>query len=111
MAQKAEPPSTSPEKAGDAKGAPAPGGAPGGKTAVGSTVESKTNAETHEDSQFELNQRQPVPPDFRAAYQRKALIVVDFTKENPDSTRGIEYPQGIRPDDQVSKALSDLRTN
>lgn len=110
-AQKAEPPPTPPEKAGDAKGAPAPGGAPGGNTAGGSTVESKTNAETLEDSPFELNQRQPVPPDFRAAYQRKALIVVEFSKQDPDSTRGVEYPQGIKPDDQVNKALSDLRAN
>jgi hypothetical protein len=109
--QKAQelPPVTPPE---DAKG----GGvttpvaaAPGGNTAGGSTVESKTGAEALEDSPFELNQRQAVPPDFRAAYQRRALIVVTFVKEEPDSSRGVEYPQGIRPDEQVNEDLDDLR--
>lgn len=83
--------------------------APGGNTAGGSTVESKTGAEALEDSPFELNQRQPVPPDLRAAYQRRALIVVAFIKEEPDSSRGVEYPQGIRPDEQVDEDLNDLR--
>jgi Lamin Tail Domain len=103
QAQKAQPPPPAPaDKAGGAPAANAPGG---------STVESPTSAETLEDSPFELNQRQPVPPDFRAAYQRKALIVVEFIKEKPDSTRGIEYPQGIKPDSQVDKALKDLRAD
>jgi len=107
--EQAQQPPTPPP--GDAKGGAGttPGGAPGGNTAGGSTVESKTGAETLEDSPFQLNQRQPVPPDFRAAYQRKALIVVEFIKEDPDSSRGIEYPQGIRPDEQVDRALKDLR--
>jgi hypothetical protein len=35
--------------------------------------------------------------------------VVEFIKEGPDSTRGIEYPQGMRPDEQVNRALDDLR--
>ena len=103
-AKKAEPPP--PDKAADPKAAAPPGNAPGG-----ATVESKTNAETLEDTPFELNQRLTVPPDFRAAYQRRALIVVQFFKEAPDSTRGIEYPQGIGPDEQVNQALSDLRAN
>jgi hypothetical protein len=97
---------------GDVKGGGAgttPGVPLGENTAGGSTVESKTGAETLEDSPFQLNQRQPIPPDFRAAYQRKALIVVEFIKEDPDSSRGIEYPQGIRPDEQVDRALEDLR--
>ncbi len=81
-AKKAEPPP--PDKAADPKAAAPAGNAPGG-----ATVESKTNAETLEDSPFELNQRLTVPPDFRAAYQRRALIVVQFSKEAPDSTRGI----------------------
>ena len=102
-AKKAEPPP--PDKAADPKAAP-PGNAPGG-----ATVESKTNAETLEDTPFELNQRLTVPPDFRAAYQRRALIVVQFSKEAPDSTRGIEYPQGIGPDEEVGQALSDLRAD
>lgn len=120
QAQNAEPPPTPLEdKAGDTTAAGPNGsapkgdtkGAPGANTAGGATVESKTNAETLEDSPFELNQRQPVPLDFRAAYQRQALIVVQFFKENPDSTRGIEYPQGIRPDDEVDQALTELRAD
>lgn len=103
------PPATPPEGAKGGGGATSPAGAPDGITAGGSTVESKTGAEALEDSPFELNQRQPVPPDFRAAYQRRALIVVVFIKEEPDSSRGIEYPQGIRPDEQVNEDLEDLR--
>jgi len=82
---------------------------PGGNTAGGSTVVSKTGAEALEDTTFELNQRQPVPSDFRAANQRRALIVVQFIREEPDSSRGVEYPQGIRPDEQVDEDLDDLR--
>ena len=104
-----EPPPATPPEGAKGGGATSPAGAPGGNTAGGSTVESKTGAEALEDSPFELNQRQPVPPDFRAAYQRRALIVVVFIKEEPDSSRGIEYPQGIRPDEQVNEDLDDLR--
>jgi hypothetical protein len=104
-----EPPPATPKDAKGGGGTTSPGGVPGGNTAGGSTVESTTGADALEDSPFELNQRQPVPPDFRAAYQRKALIVVVFIKEEPDSSRGIEYPQGIRPDEQVNEDLDDLR--
>ena len=83
---------------------------PGGSTVGGSTVRSEAQAETPKDLPFRLNLQQPVPPDFRAAYQRKALIVVGFFKKNPDSSRGIEYPQGIGPDAKVDKSLSDLRS-
>ncbi len=103
------PPATPPEDAKGGGGTTPLAVGPGGNTAGGSTVESKTGAETLEDSPFELNQRQPVPPDFRAAYQRRALIVVEFIKEEPDSSRGVEYPQGIRPDEQVNEDLDDLR--
>ncbi len=90
---------------GDAKG-----GAKGGSTAGGSTVASPTAAETLEDSPFTLNQRQPVPQDFRQAYQRRALIVVEFFKPKPDSDEGIEYPQGIRKvDGLVNRDLDSLR--
>ena len=47
--------------------------------------------------------------DFRATYQRRALIVVEFIKKEPDSRRGIEYPQGMRPDKQVDSSLHALR--
>jgi hypothetical protein len=89
----------------------AKGGAPGENTAGGAVVESKTGAEALKDTPFELNQRLAVPPDFRAAYQRRALIVVEFIKEDPDSTRGIEYPQGMSPDKQVHTALERLRSS
>ena len=109
--QKAQepPPATPPQDAEGDGGATPPAEAPGGNAAGGSTVESKTGAEALEDSPFELNQRQPIPPDFRAAYQRRALIVVALIKEEPDSSRGVAYPQGIRTDDQVNKDLDDLR--
>jgi hypothetical protein len=58
-------------------------------------VESKTQVEALKDSPFVLNQRQPVPPYFRAAYQRKALIVFEFFKEGEDPF----YPQGLEMDD------------
>src|SRR5215216_3387168 len=50
-------------------------GAPGENTAGGSSVETGAEAEVP------LNRRQPVPPDFGVAYQRRALIVVEFFKE------------------------------
>jgi hypothetical protein len=84
---------------------------PGGSTVGGSTVRSEAQAETLKDTPFRLNLQQPVPPDFRAAYQRKALIVVAFFKRNPDSSRGVEYPQGIGPDAKVDQALSSLRSD
>ncbi|MDX6380740.1 MAG: hypothetical protein QOI57_1764 [Rubrobacteraceae bacterium] len=103
QAQKAQPQPKAPQNKG--------GGVPAENTAGGSTVESTTQAETLKDSPFELNQRLPIPPDFRAAYQRRALIVVEFIKEKPDSTRGIEYPQGVKPDNQVNRALNELRAD
>lgn len=45
-------------------------------------------AETVRDQPFALNTQQPVPADFRAAYQRRALIAVQFYKPVDDpSTR------------------------
>lgn len=85
------------------------GGAPGENTAGGSTVETGAEAETLRNQPFNLNQRQPVPPDFGVAYQRRALIVVEFFKEAQDTSRGIEYPQVIEPGRQVHQSLSALR--
>jgi len=79
--------------------------APVENTAGGSTVESTTGAESLKDSPFRINLRQPVPTDFRAAYQRKALIVVEFFKKGQNDF----YPQGLKVDDQVSNYLRDLR--
>jgi len=69
----------------------------------------RIGAEALKDRPFKLNQRPAVPPDFRAAYQRRALIVGEFIKEEPDSRRGIQYPQGMKPDEQVDSALHALR--
>ena len=87
---------------GGASGAPAPGG----NTAGGATVEGSAQAESLEDQPFTLNLDQPVPPDFRAAYQRKALIVVEFFKEGEDPL----YPQGLEVDDLVNSDLSELQS-
>jgi hypothetical protein len=76
--------------------------------AGGSTVEPTTTAETLKNSPFALNLKQPVPPDFRAAYQRKSFIAVAFFKRNPDTSQGVEYPQGIGADGQVDQSLKSL---
>lgn len=81
-------------------------GAPGGNTAGGSTVEANAQAESLKDQPFVLNTDLPVPPDFRAAYQRKALIVVGFFQEGEDPY----YPQGLEVDDFVNSDLQDLRS-
>ena len=95
--------------------APPPGGttgtaaapaAPGANTAGGATVEGSAQAEALEDQPFTVNLEQPVPPDFRAAYQRKALIVVEFFKQGEDPL----YPQGLEVDDFVNSDLSDLQS-
>ncbi|MDQ3999878.1 MAG: hypothetical protein M3283_02490 [Actinomycetota bacterium] len=72
-------------------------------------METGAEAETLRNQPFNLNQRQPVPPDFGVAYQRRALIVVEFFKEAQDTSRGIEYPQVIEPGRQVHQSLSALR--
>ena len=84
----------------------AAGAPPGGNTAGGGTVEGSAQAEALQDQPFALNLDQPVPPDFRAAYQRKALIVVEFFKEGEDPL----YPQGLEVDDFVNSDLSDLQS-
>jgi hypothetical protein len=62
-------------------------------------------AETIKDVPFELNTTQPVPPDFQAAYQRNALIAVQFYKPSTDPF----YPQGLTVDRQVARHLQRLR--
>ena len=86
--------------------APPAAGAPGANAAGGATVEGSAQAESLVDQPFTLNVDQPVPPDFRAAYQRKALIVVEFFKEGEDPL----YPQGLEVDDFVNSDLSDLQS-
>jgi hypothetical protein len=63
-------------------------------------------AETIRDVPFSLNTEQPVPPDFKEAYQRQALIVVQFYKVGEDPF----YPQGLEADEQVRTSIDRLRT-
>ena len=63
-------------------------------------------AETIQDVPFALNTTLPVPPDFQAAYQRNALIVVQFYKPSTDPF----YPQGLTVDRQVARYLQRLRS-
>ncbi len=91
---------------GGTTGSSAAPAAPGGNTAGGATVEGSAQAESLQDQPFALNLDQPVPPDFRAAYQRKALIAVTFFKEGEDPL----YPQGLEVDDFVNSDLSDLQS-
>jgi hypothetical protein len=73
------------------------GGAPGENTAGGSTVETGAEADTLRNRPFNLSQRQPVPPDFGVAYQRMALIVVEFFKEAQDTSRGSSTRKASSP--------------
>ena len=63
-------------------------------------------AETIRDVPFSLNTEQPVPPDFKEAYQRRALIVVQFYKVGEDPF----YPQGLEVDERVRASMERLRT-
>ena len=63
-------------------------------------------AETIRDVPFSLNTEQPVPPDFKEAYQRQALIVVQFYKVGEDPF----YPQGLEADEHVRTSIDRLRT-
>jgi hypothetical protein len=62
-------------------------------------------SETVRDQPFSLNTEQPIPADFEAAYQRNALITVQFYKPVDDPF----YPQGLSVDTQVQKSLEKLR--
>jgi hypothetical protein len=62
-------------------------------------------AETIKDIPFSLNTEQPVPPDFTEAYQRRALISVQFYKMGEDPF----YPQGLSPDERVRSSMESLR--
>jgi hypothetical protein len=63
-------------------------------------------AETARDVPFSLNTEQPLPPDFREAYQRRALISIQFFKVGEDPF----YPQGLGPDRRVQSTMNRLRT-
>ena len=105
--QAQQPPPPAPEGTTGGTQAGSPPAPPSGNTAGGATVQGSAQAETLDDRPFTLNQRQPVPQDFRNAYQRKALIVVEFFQQGEDSF----YPQGLEVDDIVNSDLRDLRTD
>lgn len=62
-------------------------------------------AETLEDIRFELDLDQPVPPDFRAAYQRRAPIAVAFYRAGQDQY----FPEGSDVDAAVGQYVEGLR--
>ena len=81
------------------------GAAAGGNTGGGPRVGDGVRAETLQDSPFTLNTDRPVPPDFRAAYQREAPIVVEFFEKGKDPY----YPKGDDVDAIVHDYLLSLR--
>lgn len=87
---------------------PEPAQAPETTTPAGGATGEGTvgagQAEALRDVPFTLNTDQVVPPDFRAAYQRNALIAVEFIKLGQDPF----YPQGLEVDNIVSSAFADL---
>jgi hypothetical protein len=64
-------------------------------------------AETLKDIPFSLNTDHPVPPDFREAFERRALISVQFYKMETDP---LGYPEGLDVDQKVSATMDRLRT-
>lgn len=86
------PPTTAPP-------ATTPGGATEGTVGAG-------QAESLRDIPFTLNEDQPVPPDFLAAYNRRALIAVEFYKSQQDPF----YPQGLGVDSQVTRSIDALKS-
>jgi len=67
--------------------------------------------ETVRDVRFSLNMQQLVPPEFREAYQRRALISVQFYKAGGDAFDSpLSYPQGLGPDERVRRSMHKLRS-
>ncbi len=75
--------------------------------AAGATTVGSGQAETVRDVPFVLNTDQPVPPDFKAAYDRNALIVVQFYKTGQDPF----YPQGLEIDEVVNESVNALSSD
>lgn len=80
---------------------PSPGGTTGGGAPVASGDSESLRAEP-----FVLNRQQEVPLEFKAAYDRKAPIVVQFYKKDPGSS----YPQGLTPDQLVDGFVGKLKS-
>jgi hypothetical protein len=81
--------------------------APAAPTTTGEGTVGLGQAETIKNVPFSLNMKQPVPPEFREAYQRRALIPVQFYK----AAKNPFYPQGLGPDEQVRNSMERLRTD
>ena len=64
-------------------------------------------AEALRDVPFSLNTDQLVPPSFVEAYQRRALITVQFYKEGRDP---LGYPQGLEVDQRVRTSMERQRS-
>ena len=75
-------------------------------TGTGTTV-GIGQAETLRDVPFSLNTDHPVPPDFAEAYERRALISVQFYKVETDP---LGYPEGLDVDQRVRATMDRLRT-
>ena len=75
--------------------------------AAGGATVGAGQAETIQDLPLTLNLDQPLPPEFQAAYQRQALITVEFFKEGEDAF----YPQGLEVDNIVNSALQELQSD
>ena len=75
--------------------------------AAGGATVGAGQAETIQDVPLTLNLDQPLPPEFQAAYQRRALIAVEFFKEGEDAF----YPQGLEVDNIVNSALQELQSD
>lgn len=84
---------------------------PPATTVAPSAAESTVvQAETTQDVPFSLNVEQPIPPAFKEAYQRRALISVQFYKASADSSFANSYPQGLGPDERVQNSMDTLRS-
>ena len=88
-----------------AKTALAQGTSTGGATGGGVTVASG-GAESLRKEPFVLNRQQEVPLEFKAAYDRKAPIVIQFYKKDDNSS----YPQGLTPDRLVDRYVGKLKS-
>ena len=89
----------------DAPATPLPTAAPSDAPVAGEETVGAGQAETLKDVPFVLNAEEPVPPAFREAYQRRALIAVQFYRLGQDGF----YPQGLGVDGQVNDSMEQLR--
>lgn len=86
---------------------PPAGGETAAVTPEGGATVGAGQAETIQDVPIELNLDQPLPPDFKAAYQRRTLIVVEFYKIGQDTFA----PEGLEVDNIVNTALQELQSD